>query len=42
MKKEIKKVGSSIGIIFNREESKVYNLEKGKIIEIEIKEDKNA
>ena len=34
MRKEIKKIGSSIGIIFNKEEQKVYSLKSGDIIEI--------
>ena len=38
MKKIIRRVGDSIGVIFNKEESKIYNLEKNKIIEITIKE----
>ena len=34
MRKEIKKIGSSIGIIFNKEEQKVYGLKLRDIIEI--------
>ena len=36
MKKTIKQVGSSLGIIFNKEECKIYQLEKDDIMEIEI------
>ena len=38
MKKIIRRVGDSIGIIFNKEESKIYQLEKNQVIEIIIKE----
>jgi hypothetical protein len=34
MRKEIKKIGSSIGIIFNKEEQKVYRLKSRDIIEL--------
>jgi len=37
MKKIIRKIGNSLGIIFNAEEQKVYNLKKDKVITIEIK-----
>ena len=34
MRKEIKKIGSSIGFTFNKEEQKAYGLKLGDIIEI--------
>ena len=34
MRKEIKKIGSSIGFTFNKEEQKTYGLKLGDIIEI--------
>jgi hypothetical protein len=34
MRKEIKKIGSSIGIIFNKEEQKVYRLKLWDTIEL--------
>ena len=34
MRKEIKRIGSSIGFTFNKEEQKAYNLKLGDIIEI--------
>ena len=34
MRKEIKKIGSSIGIIFNKEQQKVYDLKLGDVIEL--------
>jgi hypothetical protein len=37
MRKEIKKIGSSIGFTFNKEEQKVYALKLGDIIEVSIK-----
>lgn len=37
MKKIIHKIGDSTGIIFNREERKIYNLQKDKIVEVIIK-----
>jgi len=37
MKKIIRKIGNSVGIIFNAEEQEVYRLKKGKVIVIEIK-----
>lgn len=37
MKKIIRNIGNSIGIIFNKEEKKIYQLQKGEVIEIEIK-----
>ena len=40
MKKIIKNVGNSLGIIFNKEEQKAYKIKKGKIFDINIKEDK--
>ena len=40
MKKVIKKIGNSLGIIFNKEDQTIYGLKKGKIIDIKIKEDK--
>jgi len=35
MKKIIKKIGNSLGIIFNKEECKIYGLSEGYPIEIE-------
>jgi len=37
MKKIIKKIGDSIGLIFDREERTIFDLEVGDIIDIEIK-----
>lgn len=37
MKKIIKKLGSSVGIIFNKEEQKIEDLKVNDQIEIEIK-----
>ncbi len=37
MKKIIRKVGTSLGIIFDKEEQKIYKLKKDEIIEFEIK-----
>ena len=34
MRKELKKIGSSIGFTFNKEEQKAYTLKLGDIIEI--------
>jgi hypothetical protein len=34
MKKELKKVGMSVGFVFNKEEQKVHNLEIGDVIDI--------
>ena len=34
MRKELKKIGSSIGFTFNKEERKAYSLKLGDIIEI--------
>jgi len=34
MRKEIKRIGSSVGFIFNKEEQKAYGLKLGDIIEI--------
>ena len=36
MKKEIKNIGNSIGLTFSPEERRIYELEVGKIIDIEI------
>lgn len=36
MKKIIKKYGNSLVIIFNSEDSKIYNLKEGDIINLEI------
>lgn len=36
IKKIVKKVGDSIGIIFNKEEREVYNLNVDDIIEIDV------
>lgn len=36
MKKTIRKIGNSLGIIFNSEEQAINNLKKGKIVNIEI------
>lgn len=41
MRKIIKKIGNSLGIIFDKEDCKIYNLQVGKIIdlgELKIKE----
>ena len=45
MKKTIKKVGDSIGIIFNKEEAQIYNISVGDVIDlgdIVIKKRKNG
>ena len=34
MKKIIHKIGDSTGIIFNKEERKIYNLNKDKVVDI--------
>ena len=34
MRKELKRIGSSIGFTFNKEEQKTYDLKLGDIIEI--------
>ena len=36
MKKIIKKIGDSIGLIFDREERTIFDLEVGDIIDIEL------
>jgi len=36
MKKIIKKIGNSLGIIFNKEECKVYDLKKDKIVDFKL------
>ena len=41
MRKEIKRIGSSIGFTFNKEEQKTYNLKLGDIIEISPKKIKD-
>ena len=38
MKKIVRVIGNSLGIIFNTEEQEVYLLKKGKVITIEIKD----
>ena len=38
MKKIIRKVGDSLGIIFNKEERNIYKLEKGKVLEVSFRE----
>jgi hypothetical protein len=35
MKKTIKKIGNSLGIIFNKEECKIYNFKKDDTIELD-------
>jgi hypothetical protein len=42
MRKIIRKVGDSTGIIFNKEERQIYNLGVGKILEITFKEVKES
>ena len=42
MKKIIKKIGDSIGLIFDREERTIFDLEVGDIIDIEIKKVKEG
>jgi hypothetical protein len=37
MKKVIKRIGNSIGIIFDREDCKIYDLKIGNIIELDDK-----
>jgi len=41
MRKELKKIGSSIGFTFNKEEQKAYTLKLGDIIEISPKKIKD-
>lgn len=38
MEKIIKRVGNSIGIIFDVDDKKIHNLKPGRVIKIEIKE----
>ena len=35
MKKVIKKMGNSVGIIFDREDCKIFNLKKDDVIELD-------
>lgn len=35
MKKIIKKIGDSVGIIFNKEDCKIYNLQIGDVIDLD-------
>ena len=35
MRKVIKKIGNSLGIIFDREDCKIYNFKEGDVIEID-------
>ncbi len=37
MRKIIRKIGDSVGIIFNKEEQRIYNLRKDRIVDISIK-----
>lgn len=37
MKKTIMQTGNSLGLYFNKEEQRIYNLVKGEILEFEIK-----
>jgi len=37
MKKIIKKIGNSLGIIFNREERKIHKINENQVVDIEIK-----
>ena len=34
MKKKIKKIGDSIGIIFNKEEKDIHNIEVGDVVDL--------
>lgn len=36
MKKIIKKIGNSVGIILDREDCKIYNLKLGDFIDVEV------
>ena len=38
MEKIIKRVGNSIGIIFDVDDKKIYNLKKGRVIRIKVEE----
>lgn len=42
MKKLIRKFGDSLVISFNKEEQQVYDLAKGKVVNVYIKEVKNV
>lgn len=44
MQKIVKKIGNSLGIIFNRDERKIIGLKKGSILEIDVekKEEKKG
>ena len=45
MKKQIKRYGNSLIILIDKEDSEIYNLEEGDVVELEIvklKGDKNA
>lgn len=35
MKKEIKSIGTSLGIYFDKEDCRIYNFEEGDVIELE-------
>lgn len=43
MKKVIKKIGNSLGIIFDKEDCKIYNLKIGDVIDLDdiVLEEKN-
>lgn len=34
MKKEIKKIGNSLGVIFNKNECKLYELKEGTVVDL--------
>lgn len=38
MQKIIRKIGDSVGIIFNKEEQSINNLKKGYIVDVTVKE----
>lgn len=37
MKKTIRKIGNSVGVIFNKEEQRIHNMKINEVIEFEIK-----
>lgn len=42
MKKQVKKYGNSLVIQFSKEECKIYDIEQGKIFELELNEVKDG
>lgn len=38
MRKKVRRIGTSIGFILNKEEQEAYNLKIGKIVDLSLKE----